>query len=64
MPAELRNLDHILPGQAFAIERIESGEYLLKKLPSGDATGLTDWLLSCPDKGWFEPVSSESTDTL
>jgi hypothetical protein len=26
--------------------------------------GLLDWLLACPDKGFFVPVESESTDTL
>ncbi len=64
IPAELRNQDHIQPGQEFAIERIESGEYLLKKLSGGDSSGLVDWLLSCPEKGWFEPMPSESTDLL
>jgi len=64
LPADLRNQDHIEPGQEFAIERVESGEYLIKRLPSGETSGLVDWLLSCPEKGWFEPLSSESTDTL
>lgn len=64
LPAELRNRDRIEPGQEFAIERIESGEYLLKKLPCGDSSGLVDWLLSCPEKGRFEPLPSESTDSL
>ena len=26
--------------------------------------GAIDWLLSCPQKGFFVPVESESTDTL
>ena len=64
LPAEIRRRDGIEPGQEFSIERIESGEYLLKKLPSGDTTGLVDWLLRCPEKGWFESLPSESTDTL
>jgi len=64
LPADLRNQDHIEPRQEFAIERIESGEYLLKKLPSGNSSGLVDWLLNCPEKGWFEPLPSESTDSL
>lgn len=64
LPAELRQQDHIEPGQQFAIERIESGEYLLKKIPSRTTAGLVDWLLSCPEKGWFEPIPSESTETL
>lgn len=64
LPADLRQLDQIESGQEFAIERIESGEYLLKRLPSGDSRGLADWLLGCPVQGWFEPIESESTDSL
>ncbi|TWT95959.1 hypothetical protein Pla108_30360 [Botrimarina colliarenosi] len=64
LPIDLRRLDQIEPGAEFSIERIESGEYLLKKLPTGDSTGIVDWLLDCPEKGWFEPIASESTDTL
>jgi hypothetical protein len=26
--------------------------------------GLVDWLLACPEKGYFVPIESESTDTL
>jgi AbrB family looped-hinge helix DNA binding protein len=64
LPAGLRDQDRIEPGQEFSIERIEAGEYLLRKLPSGDSSGLVDWLLNCPEKGWFEPLPSESTDSL
>lgn len=64
LPAELRELDRIQPGQRFTIERLEEGEYLLKKMPLANNPGLTDWLLACPEKGWFTPLPSESTDTL
>jgi AbrB family looped-hinge helix DNA binding protein len=64
LPAELRDRDRIRPGQRFEIERLEAGQYLLKKLPEQDNEGLVDWLLNCPEKGWFEPIPSESTDTL
>jgi AbrB family looped-hinge helix DNA binding protein len=64
LPVELREQDHIRPGQQFSIERIESGEYLLKKLAVPENADLVDWLLSCPVKGWFQPIDSESTDTL
>jgi AbrB family looped-hinge helix DNA binding protein len=64
LPVELRERDRIEAGQRFSIERIEEGEYLLKKLPSANKAGLTDWLLACPEKGWFRPVPGESTDTL
>ncbi len=64
LPADLRSQDRIESGEEFSIERIEKGEYLLKRLPKGDSTGIVDWLLSCPDKGWFQAIPSESTDTL
>ena len=64
LPAGLRQRDRILPGQTFEIERLEAGQYLLKKEPSLDNEGLVHWLLACPEKGWFEPIPSESTETL
>jgi AbrB family looped-hinge helix DNA binding protein len=59
LPAALRQRDRILPGHQFEIERLEAGQYLLKKQPTQDNEGLVDWLLACPEKGWFEPVASE-----
>jgi AbrB family looped-hinge helix DNA binding protein len=64
LPAELRQRDHIVPGQQFEIERLDAGHYMLKKQEAPANAGLLDWLLSCPVKGWFEPIASESTDTL
>lgn len=32
LPSELRDQDHILPGQQFSIERVEPGQYLLRKI--------------------------------
>jgi AbrB family looped-hinge helix DNA binding protein len=64
LPAELREKDRIQPGQQFSIERLEAGEYLLKKVAIPKQRGLTDWLLACPEKGWFQSIDSESTDTL
>lgn len=64
LPAEIRRLDRIEAGQEFEVERLERGEYrLLLKAPPANG-GLVDWLLSCPEKGFFVPVESESTDTL
>ena len=63
LPAELRKLDRIRPGQQFSIERIEAGAYLLKKMPSVSGPGLVDWLLACPEKGWYAAVEPESADT-
>ncbi len=64
LPAALRVRDRIVAGQRFELERIEAGQYLLKRLPMPDNDGLVDWLLACPEKDWFQPVPSESTDTL
>lgn len=64
IPAPLRERDHIASGQKFDIERLEAGQYLLKRQPIPDNQGLVDWLLACPDKDWFQPINSESTDSL
>ncbi len=63
LPAEIREQDDIEPGEEFEIERIDRGEYrLTRRTPSNE--GLVDWLLACPDKGYFVAIESESTDTL
>ena len=63
LPAEIRELDGIEPGEEFTVERIAHGEYrLLRRARHNE--GLVDWLLSCPDKGFFVAIESESTDTL
>lgn len=64
LPAELREQDEILPGQQFRVERIESGQYLLKRELTGDNAGVIDWLRSCPASDWFQPIPSESTSDL
>ena len=64
LPAELRKRDRIRPGQEFDVERIEAGEYRLvcRRTPANQ--GLVDWLLACPEKGFFVSIPSESTDTM
>jgi AbrB family looped-hinge helix DNA binding protein len=64
LPAEIRQRDGIEPGQRFEIERIDRGEYRLVRLKPPLNEGLVDWLLACPEKGFFVPIESESTDTL
>lgn len=64
LPAALRERDRIAAGQKFDIERLEAGQYLLKRQAVPDNEGLVDWLLACPEKDWFQPVPSEFTDTL
>ena len=64
LPSELRKRDKLRAGQRFDVERVEEGEYLLKRQSAPANDGLVDWLLACPEKDWFEPLPSESTDTL
>jgi AbrB family looped-hinge helix DNA binding protein len=65
LPAELRREDGIEPGQEFEIERIDRGEYRLKRQEPRHNEGLVDLLLACPVKGWFQPLDrTETTDDV
>ncbi|MEO7795081.1 MAG: AbrB/MazE/SpoVT family DNA-binding domain-containing protein [Thermoanaerobaculia bacterium] len=64
LPAEFRRVDEIEPGQEFEIERIERGEYRLVRVEPPRNEGLVRVLLACPEKEFFVPIESESTDTL
>jgi AbrB family looped-hinge helix DNA binding protein len=64
LPAEIRAQDDIEPGQEFEVQRIKCGEYRLVRRHATDKEGLVDWLLACPEKDFFIPIDSESTDTL
>ena len=64
LPAEIRRRDRIEPGQEFEVERLDRGEYRLIRRPASSGDGLVDWLLACPERGFFVPIESESTDTL
>lgn len=64
LPAEIRQRDGIEPGQQFEIERIGRGEYRLVRHDPPPNEGLVTWLLACPEKGFFVPIESESTDSL
>ena len=64
LPAALRKRDRIEPGQTFTIERISRGEYRLRREVPAANEGLVAWLLDCPEKGFFVPIDSESTDML
>jgi AbrB family looped-hinge helix DNA binding protein len=64
LPAEMRKRDDIRAGQQFEIERLDRGEYRLVRRQTAPNEGLTDWLLSCPAKGYFVPIESESTDSF
>jgi AbrB family looped-hinge helix DNA binding protein len=64
LPAELRRQDRLEAGQEFEIERLDAGDYRLVRRQPPANQGLVDWLLACPEKGFFVPVASESIDTL
>jgi len=64
IPLEIREQDQIEPGQEFDIERLDRGEYRLVRRNPPANEGVVDWLLSCPEKDFFVPIESESTDTL
>jgi len=64
LPAMIRKQDGIKPGQRFEVERISRGEYRLARQQPVRNEGLTDWLLACPEKGYFVRIGSESTDEV
>jgi bifunctional DNA-binding transcriptional regulator/antitoxin component of YhaV-PrlF toxin-antitoxin module len=63
-PTELCRQDGIEVGQEFEIERIDRGEYRFVRTKSRPNKRLVDWLLACPEKGFFVPIQSESSDLL
>ncbi len=65
LPAEIRKRDGIETGQEFEVERLDRGEYLLKRKERRRNEGLVKLLLACPAKGWFRPMDrTETTDDL
>jgi bifunctional DNA-binding transcriptional regulator/antitoxin component of YhaV-PrlF toxin-antitoxin module len=64
LPAEFRQMDRVEPGQEFDVERLDRGEYRLVRRATPSNEGAIDWLASCPQKGFFLPIDSESTDAL
>ncbi len=61
LPAEIRQQDSIEPGQEFEVERIDRGEYRLKRKERRRNEGLMKLLLACPVKGWFRPIDRKET---
>jgi AbrB family looped-hinge helix DNA binding protein len=65
LPAEIRQRDAIEPGQEFEVERLDRGEYRLKRKERRRNEGLVKLLLACPVKGWFKPMDrTETTDDI
>jgi len=61
LPAGLRQQDGIRPGQEFDVERVDQGEYLLKRRTRRRNEGLVKLLLACPVKGWFKTLGRTET---
>jgi hypothetical protein len=57
-------MDGVEEGQEFEVHRLDRGLYQLKRHSPPANAGLVDWLLACPEKGYFVPIESELTDTL
>ena len=64
LPSEYRREDNIEAGQEFEIERLDRGEYRLVRRTPPPNQGVVDWLAACPEKGFFVPIESETTDSL
>lgn len=64
IPLEIRQRDNIEAGDVFEVERVDCGEYRLVRCPRKPNEGLVAWLLECPEKDFFVPIDSESTNTL
>jgi AbrB family looped-hinge helix DNA binding protein len=65
LPAELRQRDAIQPGQEFDVERIDCGQYVLRRRTRQRNEGLVKLLLACPVKGFFKPMErDEMTDDI
>ncbi len=64
LPAEFRKQDQIEPGQEFDVQRLDRGDYRFVRRTKPPNEGLVDWLLSCPENGFFTPFESELTDAL
>jgi AbrB family looped-hinge helix DNA binding protein len=64
LPAEFRRMDRIEPGQDFDVKRLDRGDYRLVRHARPRNEGVIDWLLACPQKDFFRPIDSESTDLL
>jgi hypothetical protein len=56
--------DRIEPGAEFTVERLDRGEYRLVRRTPARNERVVEWLLACPEKGFFVPIESKSTDDL
>jgi hypothetical protein len=63
-PVTLGEQDHLQPEKECPVDHLDNREHRLARGPALPNEGLVDWLLSCPEKGFFVPIESESTDSL
>jgi len=61
LPAELRREDEIRPGDQFEVERVEEGQYVLRRITSRPNRRLVELLSSCPAQDWFVPLDRTAT---
>jgi AbrB family looped-hinge helix DNA binding protein len=61
LPVEIREMDGIRAGQEFDVERLDRGEYRLKRKAPQRNQGLVKLLLACPVKDWFNPMDRTET---
>lgn len=64
LPAALCEQDNLEPGDEFSVERLGEGQYTLIRNRPLPNEGLVDWLLACPERDFFVPIESKSTDEL
>jgi len=58
-------MDDVRAGHLFEVERVERGEYRLRRIERAPNEGLVDWLLACPVKGFLgEGEFGETTDSI
>jgi len=57
LPAALREQDGIEPGEVFTVERVDREYRLVRETLPPPNEGLVDWLLACPEKGFFVPIA-------
>ena len=63
LPVAFRKPGPIEAGQQFEVEGLDRGDYRLVRHTARPNEGVVDWLLACPEKGFFVPIESESADT-
>jgi AbrB family looped-hinge helix DNA binding protein len=64
LPSEYRREDNVEAGQEFEIERLDRADYRLVRRTPPPNQGVVDWLAACPEKGFFVPIESETTDSV